>query len=89
LTTGFLANCRSEWGSVDINDLTGNLRELTCAGSTACTASTTSFVLMGGAFNTADPTGEGAKCDFTFYNVDDEFKLFDVGFRCCFDTNPS
>ena len=89
LTTGFLANCRSEWGTVDINDLTGNLREITCPGSTACTATTNSFVLMGGAFNTSDPTGDGAKCDFTFYNVDQNFKLFDVGFRCCFDTNPS
>jgi hypothetical protein len=89
LTTGFLNNCRANWGTSYINDITGNLRELTCPGSSACSASSSNFVLMGGAFNTSDPTGEGAACDFTFYNVDDTFKLFDVGFRCCFDSNPS
>ena len=44
---------------------------------------------MGGAFNTNDPTGSGASCTYTFYNVTPTFKLFDVGFRCCFDANPS
>jgi hypothetical protein len=91
LTTGLLANCYSNWGSTTAryNDLTGNLRELTCPGATNCTNNPLNFTLMGGAFNTADPTGEGAACNFTFYNVDDKFKLFDVGFRCCFDSNPS
>lgn len=89
LATGVLSNCRAAWGALGINDITGNLRELTCPGNSLCNTSTSNFVLMGGAFNTADPTGEGAACDFTFYNVDDSFKLFDVGFRCCFDEDPS
>ncbi|MBI5532575.1 MAG: hypothetical protein HY898_07660 [Deltaproteobacteria bacterium] len=90
LPTAFLANCHANWAGTppQINDLTGNLRELTCGGTLNCTAAQTSFVLMGGAFNTSDPTGEGARCDFTFYNVDQNFKLYDVGFRCCFDSNP-
>jgi len=91
LPTGFLSGCRAAWGSTTLSlyDITGNLRELTCPGSTACTATQSSFVLMGGAFNTSDPTGEGAKCSFSFYNVDNTFKLFDVGFRCCFDADPT
>jgi hypothetical protein len=83
------STCRTVHSGGSIYDLTGNLRELTCPGTTKCVASTSNFVLMGGAFSTADPTGEGARCNFTFYNVDASFKLFDVGFRCCFDTNPS
>lgn len=96
LPTGssLIASCYANWGSATarVNDLTGNLRELTCppgTGNPACTATTNNFTLMGGAFNTADPTGEGAACDFTFYNVSSSFKLFDVGFRCCFDTDPT
>lgn len=88
LPAGHLANCYAVRGT-GLFDVTGNLRELTCVGSTKCVWNQSSFTLMGGAFNTADPTGEGAACDFTFYNVTSDFKLFDVGFRCCFDNNPS
>lgn len=89
LPTGSMANCRSNFSSGGIFDITGNLRELTCGGTANCTATQSSFILMGGAFNTNDPKGDGAKCDFTFYNVDQNFKLYDVGFRCCFDQNPT
>ena len=104
LPTGARTSCRSMWGSAgSLYDVTGNLRELTCApvynnttkvwDNVDCTAAATqSFVLMGGAFNTQEPTvftGEGAKCTFTFYNVDQSFKLYDVGFRCCFDADPT
>ena len=41
---------------------------------------------MGGAFNTQDELG--AACGFSFYTVDATFQLYDVGFRCCFDTTP-
>ena len=44
------------------------------------------YTLMGGAFNTQSE--DGASCDFTFFSVDQAFKLFDMGFRCCFDVNP-
>jgi hypothetical protein len=42
---------------------------------------------MGGGYDTVSDTG--ATCDFTFYSVDNTFKLYDTGFRCCFSSNPS
>ena len=73
----------------------GNLREITwnrsTSGSNNCNPESNAdgnclFTLMGGAFNTQ--TESGATCDFTFYTVDNQFKLFDAGFRCCFDSDP-
>ncbi len=96
-----LYNCWADWSgtsgntSVDdnIRDIEGNLRELTYNTSVSpggCSltnpAGTCLFSLMGGAFNTQSE--DGAACDFTFYTVDNKFKLFDTGFRCCFDSNP-
>jgi hypothetical protein len=82
--------CYADWAAAGkIYDITGNLRELTCASGACTNASTQSFILMGGAFNTSDPAGDGSKCDFTFYNVDQSFKLYDAGFRCCFDADPT
>jgi hypothetical protein len=82
-----LQNCWADWSGLegnlavqsDIRDIMGNLREATKNGST--------YTLMGGAFNTQSE--DGASCDFTFFTVDSSFKLFDMGFRCCFDANPS
>lgn len=62
-----------------IFDITGNLREITVNGA--------AFTLMGGAYSTSSESG--ATCDFDFYSVDQNFKFFDTGFRCCFTTNPS
>ena len=84
-----IPGCKSDFAAGSIFDITGNLREITCPGSVSCTATQAGFALMGGAFDTQDPTGEGASCSFTFYNVDNAFKLFDVGYRCCFDTDPT
>jgi hypothetical protein len=82
-----LQNCWADWSglqgnlaaSSEIRDIMGNLREATKNGSF--------YTLMGGAFNTQSE--DGASCDFTFFSVDQNFKLFDMGFRCCFDSNPS
>ncbi|MCA9624931.1 MAG: hypothetical protein KC731_38165, partial [Myxococcales bacterium] len=80
-----LANCWADWTSgpfpntdPEIFDLTGNLREITKNGSGI-------YPLMGGAYNSPQ---YGATCDFDFYVVDDDFKLLDTGFRCCFDSDP-
>jgi hypothetical protein len=81
-----LQNCWSDWSGLqsnpanldDIRDITGNLREVTLNGSV--------YTLMGGAFNSQSE--DSASCDHTFYTVDATFKLYDMGFRCCFDTNP-
>ena len=84
-----LANCFAPWENLQGNpagvngrlfDITGNLREIT-------RLNPTTYTLMGGAFDSASEAG--ATCDFTFYNVDDEFKFFDTGFRCCFSANPT
>ena len=91
-----LTNCRSDWsGTADFFDILGNLREITwnrsSSGSNTCVPENPSdtnclFSLMGGAFNTQSE--DGASCNFSFYTVNTNFKLFDVGFRCCFDSNP-
>ncbi|NUP05533.1 MAG: hypothetical protein HOW73_05685 [Polyangiaceae bacterium] len=91
LPTQFLLgnSCYSPWQGLQNNpnndsgrlfDITGNLREITKTNATT-------YTLMGGAFNTQ--AENGASCDFTFYAVDDEYKFFDTGFRCCFTTNPT
>jgi hypothetical protein len=41
---------------------------------------------MGGAFTTG--LDSGATCSFAFNKVSSSFKLYDAGFRCCFDANP-
>lgn len=45
------------------------------------------YPLMGGAYPTVDE--DGATCTFDFFKVEPSFKLFDTGFRCCFDENPA
>ena len=76
-----LISCAADFGAAGkLFDLTGNLREITKVGNT------TSYPLMGGAYNTQ--AEDGAACDFDFYTVDQSFQLYDVGFRCCFSSNP-
>lgn len=55
-----------------------------CGGPATLPHST--YPLLGGAYTTADDLG--ATCSFDFYKVDENFKLYDTGFRCCYDTNP-
>jgi len=94
-----LANCFADWKNLlgnpntavggNLYDITGNLREIT-----KITGPPVRYPVMGGAFNTSAATAspsateDGASCDFTFYQVDDEFKFFDTGFRCCFSSDP-
>jgi hypothetical protein len=87
--SGNLQNCWADWSALQGNvaatnkifDITGNLREI------AKTAVVNQYKLMGGAFNTQDENG--ATCGFTFYTIDQNFKLFDAGFRCCFSADPT
>ncbi len=92
-----LNNCWADWanaqGNVALNnnirDITGNLAELVRDTGSNCSAvnNTCVYKVMGGGFNTAAESG--ATCGFTFYSVDRNFKLYDVGFRCCFDSDPT
>jgi hypothetical protein len=83
-----LSQCFADWGGLQGNpasasqifDITDNLREIVKVG-------TNQYNLMGGAFNSQ--SDEGATCDFTFYAVDQNFKFFDTGFRCCFTQDPT
>jgi hypothetical protein len=47
----------------------------------------TTYPLMGGSYATIGENG--ALCDFDFYKVTSGFKLYDTGFRCCFDSDPT
>lgn len=87
-SSGALTNCWADWSNLQSNtatnnhirDVTGNLREITDRGGNL-------YTLMGGAFNT--DAVDGAACNFTFFTVDAAYKLFDVGFRCCFTADPT
>jgi hypothetical protein len=83
-----LKNCYADWtlllsnGTANgkIFDLTGNLREIT-------KLATNQYTLMGGSFATQDESG--AACGFDFYVSDQNFALYDLGFRCCFSSDPT
>jgi Putative metal-binding motif len=83
-----LSKCSADWsgllgnpaGGDQIYDITGNLRELT-------KISNNQYNLLGGAFDSQDETG--SSCQFTFYIVDQTFKFYDTGFRCCFSADPT
>jgi hypothetical protein len=83
-----LQNCWADWSGLNGNsaatnklyDITGNLREITKSGANV-------YPALGGSFLT--DTDAGATCSFAFYAVDQSFKLFDLGFRCCFSADPT
>jgi hypothetical protein len=82
-----LKTCYDDWSGLLANpvganrlfDVTGNLRELVKIGANQ-------YAVMGGAFNSA--VEAGAACGFTFYQVDQNYSGYDVGFRCCFSADP-
>jgi hypothetical protein len=86
-----LLQCFADWSGLQSNpatankifDMTGNLREITAVSPQT---NPPTYKLMGGAFDAQSETG--SECDFTFYTVDQDFKYFDTGFRCCFSSNP-
>jgi hypothetical protein len=101
-SSGSLTNCWADWSALQgnpaapygIRDIMGNLREITYNSAVSpggcnvtATNSTCLFTLMGGAFNSQSEDGAG--CNFDFFTVNQQYKLYDVGFRCCFDANPS
>jgi hypothetical protein len=90
LPTGspLLSQCFADWiglqgnvaGNGKIFDITGNLREIV-------KIATNQYNLFGGAFDSQ--SDDGSSCDFNFYVVDQNFKFFDTGFRCCFTSDPT
>lgn len=93
---GLLQNCWADWSAIPagqpnpaanarIYDITGNLREITSYFD--ANLNMTVYKLMGGSFLTQSENG--STCDFTFYTVDQDFKFYDAGFRCCFSQDPT
>jgi len=86
VASGSLQNCWADWSNLQGNpatdnklyDITGNLREITKTGTT--------YPLMGGGYVT-DPGG--STCNFTFATTtNNAYQLYDLGYRCCFTTDP-
>jgi hypothetical protein len=82
-----LQNCWADWLNLQGNaaadariyDITGNVREIT-------RSTTSTYPLMGGTFS-SDPGG--GTCNFSFYTTtNNAFQLYDLGYRCCFATDP-
>jgi hypothetical protein len=89
--------CRSATGSRCLaRGLSGCDATNLCCGTTPCTGGVCGgagtllesvYPLMGGGYETVGENG--ASCNFTFFKVESDFRLFDTGFRCCFDQNPT
>lgn len=83
-----LQNCWADWSSLQGNtsatnkifDITGNLREIVKVAANQ-------YVLAGGSNLTRSPAG--ATCTFNGAVVDQNYRLQDSGFRCCFSSDPT
>jgi len=83
-----LSQCAADWSATlgnagaaaSLSDITGNLREITKQG-------VNQYRLLGGSYPTESE--DSARYDFTSYLVDQNFKLYDTGFRCCFNQDPT
>lgn len=86
--SAMLQNCNADWSSLlgnttensKIFDITGNLREIS-------KTVTNTYTLLGGSLLTQ--VENGAACTFTTFVVDQNFQLFDTGFRCCYNADPT
>ncbi len=86
-----LKSCYSDWNGLQGNpvtadkifDTTGNLREI--AKDTSVNPAI--YKSMGGSFASANE--DGAQCSFSFYSIASNFSLYDLGFRCCFTSDPT
>ena len=83
-----LANCWADWSSLQGNttandkvyDITGNARELVKVASNV-------YALAGGSF--VNDSERGATCGNVTWQVDQNYEYGDVGFRCCFTSDPT
>ena len=88
--------CEGPDGTCRTRGVSGCTQDSDCCDGDPCVGGTcggpdtlphAAYPLMGGGYVTVEE--EGATCDFEFYKVNPGYKLFDAGFRCCFDSNPS
>jgi formylglycine-generating enzyme required for sulfatase activity len=71
--------CYADWGTTDVFDLSGNVKEWTEERSPGVNP------LRGGSFNN---TAAGISCAYDFVVTDDGFQFNNVGFRCCRSSAP-
>jgi hypothetical protein len=86
ISTGIASNCRVEsnvWGeTVDIYDLSGNAEEWT----SSQTSISNVYEIRGGSYN---DQGSGMTCDFDFWAASHDFKMENLGYRCCRGGDPA
>jgi len=75
LKTGSMTNCYRTHNSVNVYDLSGNVKEWVQASASGVNP------LRGGAMNNLK---DGIRCDFDFTFADNQYFLFNAGFRCCY-----
>jgi MYXO-CTERM domain-containing protein len=84
LSTGYLMGCVSEWGAVDVFDMSGNAEEWT---SSETGAGSGLYQIRGGSYN--DQAG-GLTCGFDFWAAaPTNFRMPNLGFRCCNGDDPA
>ena len=69
--------CYAEWGSSDVFDMSGNVKEWT----NTQRGSTDVHSIRGGSYNNVEG---GRSCQFDFTVGDENFAFVNTGFRCCF-----
>jgi hypothetical protein len=83
LGTGFANACYAEWGATDLWDMSGNMEEWTSTARVVGTS--TLYQIRGGSYN--DLAG-GMTCSFDFWAADEDFRMPNLGFRCCRGSDP-
>jgi subtilisin-like proprotein convertase family protein len=81
MSTGAFAECRAEWGTNDVFDMSGNAKEWT-----ATEPETGLYEIRGGGYSNIEG---GRKCAYDFTVGDANFSFQNTGFRCCHYTAPT
>jgi hypothetical protein len=81
--TGTASACYAEWGTTDIWDMSGNMEEWT--NTTRVVGSDTLYEIRGGSYN--DLAGS-MTCNFDFWAAEEDFRMPNLGFRCCRGDDP-
>jgi hypothetical protein len=87
LDTQSRPSCRAPWASVNVYDLSGNVKEWMLDSYASCidtdgdtTPETTCYDIRGGASN---QIAQGMTCQFDFTKAAADFSFSNLGFRCC------
>jgi hypothetical protein len=81
--TGTALACYADWGDTDLWDMSGNLEEWTSTARTVGTS--TLYEIRGGSYN---DLAHGLTCNFDFWAAEEDFRMPNLGFRCCRGDDP-